>query len=105
VKQAVRQTLWAWARLFPGDVYLKFAEPRLVRLQDCILQPSSSTFFPFATTGPLATQRSSTFSPWAFWHEPCCKRRENAMKDLLFTSITIAFFAAAWLYSKACEKL
>jgi hypothetical protein len=29
----------------------------------------------------------------------------NAMKDLLFTIITIGFFAGAWLYTKACEKL
>jgi len=29
----------------------------------------------------------------------------NAMKDLLFTCITIGFFAGAWLYTKACEKL
>jgi len=27
------------------------------------------------------------------------------MKDLLFTIITIGFFAGAWLYTKACEKL
>jgi len=27
------------------------------------------------------------------------------MKDLLFTVITIGFFAGAWLYTKACEKL
>ncbi len=29
----------------------------------------------------------------------------NTMKDLLFTLITIGFFAGAWLYAKACEKL
>ena len=29
----------------------------------------------------------------------------DAMKDLIFTFITIGFFAAAWLYTKACEKL
>jgi len=39
------------------------------------------------------------------WHEPCCIRQVNAMKDLLFTIITIGFFAGAWLYTKACEKL
>jgi len=27
------------------------------------------------------------------------------MKDLLFTIVTIGFFAGAWLYTKACEKL
>ena len=32
-------------------------------------------------------------------------RPVNAMKDLLFTLITIGFFAGAWLYTKACEKL
>jgi hypothetical protein len=31
--------------------------------------------------------------------------RMNAMKDLLFTLITISFFAGAWLYTKACERL
>jgi hypothetical protein len=29
----------------------------------------------------------------------------NAMKDLLFVIITIGFFAGAWLYTNACEKL
>jgi len=31
--------------------------------------------------------------------------RVNAMKDLLFILITVGFFAGAWLYTKACEKL
>jgi len=29
----------------------------------------------------------------------------DAMKDLLFTLITVGFFAAAWYYAKACERL
>jgi hypothetical protein len=29
----------------------------------------------------------------------------NAMKDLLFVAITVGFFAAAWLYTQACERL
>ena len=95
----------AWARFFPGDVYLKFAGPRLVGLQDCILQPSAPTLFPFATIGLLAVPRSFAFPQREFWHEACCTSWANAMKDLLFTSITIGFFAAAWLYTKACEKL
>jgi hypothetical protein len=28
-----------------------------------------------------------------------------AMKDLLFVLVTSAFFCAAWLYARACEKL
>jgi hypothetical protein len=43
--------------------------------------------------------------PQGSWHAPCWKSRLNAMKDLLFTLITIGFFAGAWLYTKACEKL
>jgi len=27
------------------------------------------------------------------------------MTDLIFVSITIAFFAVAWLYVRACERL
>jgi hypothetical protein len=29
----------------------------------------------------------------------------DAMNDLLFTLITVGFFAVAWLYAKACGKL
>jgi hypothetical protein len=28
-----------------------------------------------------------------------------AMEDLLFTLVTIGFFAATWYYAKACERL
>jgi len=27
------------------------------------------------------------------------------MKDLIFIGITVAFFAGAWLYTRACERL
>jgi hypothetical protein len=30
---------------------------------------------------------------------------EDTMKDLLFTLVTVAFFGAAWLYARACERL
>jgi hypothetical protein len=43
--------------------------------------------------------------PQESWHAPCCLGGVPAMKDLLFTLITIGFFAGAWLYAKACEKL
>jgi len=33
------------------------------------------------------------------------KPHQNAMTDLIFVSITIVFFAAAWLYAQACERL
>jgi hypothetical protein len=29
----------------------------------------------------------------------------DAMKDLLFVAITVAFFLLSWLYVKACERL
>jgi hypothetical protein len=29
----------------------------------------------------------------------------DAMKDLLFTLITVGFFVAAWYYARACERL
>jgi len=27
------------------------------------------------------------------------------MNDLIFIGITVAFFAGAWLYTRACERL
>jgi hypothetical protein len=90
---------------FPGDYSSKFAKPRLNGLKDCILQPSPSVLFLFATRAVPATPGSFATPSQEFWHEPCCKSWVNAMKDLLFTIITIGFFAGAWLYTKACEKL
>jgi len=29
----------------------------------------------------------------------------NTMTDFIFVSITVAFFAVAWLYVRACERL
>jgi hypothetical protein len=29
----------------------------------------------------------------------------QTMKDLIFIGITVAFFASAWLYTRACERL
>jgi hypothetical protein len=39
---------------------------------------------------------------------PACPMQtigEVAMKDLLFTLVVVGFFAASWLYAKACERL
>jgi hypothetical protein len=33
------------------------------------------------------------------------KVHHKAMTDLIFVSITIGFFALAWLYVRACERL
>ena len=33
------------------------------------------------------------------------KGHHKAMTDLIFVSITVAFFAVAWLYVRACERL
>jgi hypothetical protein len=33
------------------------------------------------------------------------KTHHNAMNDLIFVSITIAFFGVAWCYVRACERL
>jgi len=29
----------------------------------------------------------------------------EAMKDLIFICITVAFFGGAWLYTQACKRL
>jgi hypothetical protein len=29
----------------------------------------------------------------------------QTMKDLIFICITVAFFAGAWIYTQACERL
>jgi hypothetical protein len=36
---------------------------------------------------------------------PMLREHQKAMTDLIFASITIAFFAVAWLYVRACERL
>jgi hypothetical protein len=36
---------------------------------------------------------------------PMLREHHRAMTDLIFVSITIAFFAVAWLYVRACERL
>jgi hypothetical protein len=33
------------------------------------------------------------------------KSHHKTMTDLIFVSITIGFFAVAWLYARACERL
>jgi hypothetical protein len=33
------------------------------------------------------------------------EEHHSAMTDVIFVSITIAFFAVAWLYVRACERL
>jgi hypothetical protein len=33
------------------------------------------------------------------------REHHRAMTDLIFVSITIAFFTVAWLYVRACERL
>jgi hypothetical protein len=33
------------------------------------------------------------------------KVHHKAMTDLIFVSVTIGFFALAWLYVRACERL
>jgi len=62
-------------------------------------------WFLFAIPSAPAIPRLLGMLPRESWHAPCCLSRVNAMKDLLFTIITIGFFAGAWLYTKACEKL
>jgi hypothetical protein len=39
------------------------------------------------------------------WHGRCWRIITKAMTDLIFVSITIGFFAVAWLYVRACERL
>jgi hypothetical protein len=36
---------------------------------------------------------------------PMLGEHHKAMTDLIFVSITVAFFAVAWLYVRACERL
>jgi hypothetical protein len=37
---------------------------------------------------------------------PCAvTEKTDAMEDLLFTLVTVGFFAVAWLYARACGGL
>jgi hypothetical protein len=91
--------------VFLRDFNPKSAGRRLSGRPDCILQPSFPDWFLFAILGVLVIPRLLGMLPQESWHAPCWIRQVNAMKDLLFTLITIGFFAGAWLYTKACEKL
>jgi hypothetical protein len=43
---------------------------------------------------------------WSFhWHGTCLVELQEAAVDLLFVLVVVVFFAIAWAYTVACDRI
>jgi hypothetical protein len=96
--------MWSPEDEASGAPNLPYGGRSLHRPRDCILQPSRFLSSLFATRPALSAPGSLAAPPVKALARAMLET-SGVMKDLLFTIITIGFFAGAWLYAKACEKL
>ena len=96
--------LWSPGGEASGAPNLPYGGRSLRRPRDCILQPPRFLSSLFATH-PVLSMPGSSAAPRVRALARAMLETSGAMKDLLFTLVTVGFFAGAWLYTKACERL